>query len=112
MWMMVAETVISLLVLGGALFVLLGALGLAKLPDFYMRLHAPTKASTLGVGGMMLGSLLYFSSRGAGVSLHELLLLLFLFLTAPLTAHMLAKTALHATAVAAATDSSDESQSG
>ncbi|HSB96242.1 MAG TPA: Na+/H+ antiporter subunit G [Spongiibacteraceae bacterium] len=105
MWMIAGEAVISLLVLGGALFVLLGALGLAKLPDFYTRLHAPTKASTLGVGGMMLGSLLYFSSRDAGFSLHELLLLLFLFLTAPLTAHMLAKTALHA----AATDSSDES---
>ena len=90
---------------------LLGAIGLAKLPDFYTRLHAPTKASTLGIGGMTLGSLLYFSWRGAGLSLHELLLMLFLFLTAPLTAHMLAKSALHTTAVTAALDSNAESES-
>lgn len=88
------EIVISACVLLGALFVLLGALGLAKLPDFYSRLHAPTKASTLGVGGIMLGSLVYFSSRGSGASWHELLLTLFLLITAPLTAHVLALAAL------------------
>ncbi len=90
------EIAVSLCVVTGALFVLLGAFGLAKLPDFYTRLHAPTKASTLGIGGIMLGSLLYFNTRGDGFSAHELLLTLFLFITAPLTAHMLAKAALQA----------------
>jgi multicomponent K+:H+ antiporter subunit G len=91
------EMVISVCVVVGALFILLGAFGLAKLPDFYSRLHAPTKASTLGVGGIMLASLLRFSnhaSDGAGISWHQLLLTLFLLITAPLTAHMLAQAAL------------------
>lgn len=88
------EALVALLLLGGSLFVLLGAIGLYRLPDFYTRLHAPTKASTLGVGGVVLGSLLYFSTRGNGVSLHEVLITLFLFITAPVSAHMLAKAAM------------------
>ena len=64
-------------------------------PDFYMRLHGPTKASTLGVGGMIVGSLLFFSTRGEGLSLHEFLIVIFLFITAPVSAHIVAKAALH-----------------
>ena len=79
----------------GAVFALLGSLGLARLPDFYTRLHGPTKATTLGVGGMLVASMLYFSARGDGPSLHELLITLFLFITTPVSAHMLAKAALH-----------------
>ncbi|MEL7941236.1 MULTISPECIES: Na+/H+ antiporter subunit G [Pseudomonas] len=89
------EILVSALLLGGSLFALLGAVGLYRLPDFYTRLHAPTKASTLGVGGVALGSLLYFSS-GSGVSLHEVLITLFLFITAPVSAHLLAKAAMQA----------------
>jgi len=89
------EWLVSVLLLIGAGFALVGSLGLAALPDFYTRLHGPTKASTLGVGSMLVGSILWFSSRDAGVSLHELLILLFLFITAPISAHMLAKAALH-----------------
>lgn len=79
----------------GATFTLLGSIGMAKLPDFFTRLHAPTKATTLGVGGLMLASLLYFSTHGGRIGLHELLLTAFLFITAPVTAHLLAKAALH-----------------
>lgn len=89
------EVVISFFLLIGAAFALIGSLGLLHLPDFYMRLHGPTKATTLGVGGMIIGSVIFFSSRGEGVSLHELLISLFLFITAPVSAHMLAKAALH-----------------
>ena len=59
-----------------------------------MRLHGPTKSTTLGVGGVVAGSVVAFSSQGAGLSLHELLITAFLFLTAPISAHMLAKAAL------------------
>jgi multicomponent K+:H+ antiporter subunit G len=104
------EIVISACVVMGALFVLLGALGLAKLPDFYSRLHAPTKASTLGVGGIALGSLLYFSTRGSGFSWHELLLTLFLLITAPLTAHMLARAALQQRGTVSVNVNSDSNQ--
>lgn len=82
------------LVLGGS-FAFIGSLGLARLPDFMTRLHAPTKNTTLGVGGVVLASITYFSVSTSGLSLHELLIACFLFLTAPISAHLLAKAALH-----------------
>jgi multicomponent K+:H+ antiporter subunit G len=89
------EAVVALFLLLGAAFVLIGSIGLARLDDFYSRLHGPTKATTLGVGGMLVASAVYFSATGAGVSLHEVLVSLFLFMTAPVSAHLLAKTARH-----------------
>lgn len=91
---LVVEILVSLLLLIGSLFTLIGAIGLYRLPDFYTRLHGPTKATTLGVGAIVIGSLLFFSVRGDSLSLHELLLTLFLFITAPVSAHMLAKAAM------------------
>ncbi|MBU1654359.1 MAG: Na+/H+ antiporter subunit G [Gammaproteobacteria bacterium] len=89
------EFLLSFLILAGALFTFIGALGLARLRDFYTRLHGPTKATTLGVGCLLVASSLYFSSQGEGLSLHEVLVTLFLFITAPISAHLLAKAALH-----------------
>ncbi len=89
------EFLIAAFLLIGAAFIFIGALGLLKLPDFYMRLHAPTKASTLGVGGTLIGSAIYFTATGGGISLHEILVTFFLFMTAPVSAHLMAKTALH-----------------
>lgn len=92
MWI---EYLVGFFVLSGATFALIGSIGLAKLPDFYLRLHGPAKATTLGVGGVIAGSALFFSTRGEGLSLHELLIALFLFITAPVSAHIVAKAALH-----------------
>lgn len=92
---MLTEIIVALFLLIGAVFALIGSWGLVHLPDFYLRLHGPTKATTLGVGGMIVGSVIFFSTRGEGISLHELLITLFLFITAPVSAHMLAKSALH-----------------
>ncbi|HAS51221.1 MAG TPA: Na+/H+ antiporter subunit G [Gammaproteobacteria bacterium] len=89
------DLLLSLLILAGAAFTLIGSLGLARLPDFYTRLHGPTKATTLGVGSLLIASSLYFSTRSDGVSLHETLVTLFLFITAPASAHLLSKAALH-----------------
>ncbi len=89
------EVLISLFLLVGASFALIGSIGLIRLPDFYMRLHGPAKATTLGVGGVLIGSMVFFSTRGDGISLHELLVTLFLFITAPVSAHIVAKAALH-----------------
>lgn len=89
------EVLISLFLLIGASFALIGSIGLIRLPDFYMRLHGPAKATTLGVGGVLIGSMVFFSTRGDGISLHELLVTLFLFITAPVSAHIVAKAALH-----------------
>jgi multicomponent K+:H+ antiporter subunit G len=91
---MVLEGLVSVLLLIGAGFTLVGSVGLVRLPDFYARLHGPTKATTLGVGATLLASVIHFSATG-GWSLHELLVIAFLFLTAPVSAHLMAKAALY-----------------
>lgn len=91
----VIELLVSAAILVGGVFALVGSIGLARLPDFYLRLHGPTKASTLGVGGTILASLLFFSWQEQALQLQEVLIALFLFITAPVSAHMLAKAAMH-----------------
>ncbi|KPF50674.1 cation:proton antiporter [beta proteobacterium AAP121] len=81
------------LVLGG-FFLLVGAVGLLRFQDFFMRLHAPTKASTLGVGGVLLASLLVSWAQGQA-GLQVLLITLFVFVTAPVSANLLSLAALH-----------------
>ena len=87
----VLETVASILIVVGAFFLLVGSFGLAKLPDTMRRLHAPTKATTLGIGSLLIASMVYFAGTAGVLSFHELLITLFLFLTAPVSAHMIAK---------------------
>lgn len=89
------EALLSVLVLAGAVFTFIGSLGLYRLDDFYTRLHGPTKATTLGVGCLLVASAAFFSLTTGGISLHEILVALFLFITAPISAHLLAKAALH-----------------
>lgn len=89
------EAALSILILIGAAFTFIGSLGLVRLKDFYTRLHGPTKATTLGVGSLLIASMVHFSSQGNGLSLHEILVTLFLFITAPVSAHLLSKAALH-----------------
>jgi len=86
---------IAFVLAAGAVFTFIGSPGLARLRDFYTRLHGPTKATTLGVGCLLIASSVYFSGQGNGVSLHEILITLFFFITAPVSAHLLAKAALH-----------------
>lgn len=88
------EYLLAFLIIAGGAFTFIGSLGLARLRDFYSRLHGPTKATTLGVGCVLIASAVYFS-RGDELSLHEVLITLFLFITAPVSAHLLAKAALH-----------------
>ena len=90
---MLIEAITSILLLLGGCFALLGAIGLARLPDFFTRLHAPTKATTLGVGMVVIGSVVYFAGQG-NLGWREIGISIFLFLTAPVTAHVLAKAAL------------------
>lgn len=85
------EAVVAGLILIGAFFMVVGALGLARLPDMMRRLHGPTKATTLGIGSLLVASMIYFAALRGSLSIHELLITLFLFLTAPVSAHMLAK---------------------
>lgn len=91
---MIWDILISAAIVIGSVFVLVGSFGLIKLRNPMSRLHAPTKAGTLGVGGILVGSIIYSFVYGEG-SLHELLILVFLFVTAPVTAHFIAKTHIH-----------------
>ena len=86
-----AKLLVSALILVGAFFLFVGSFGFVELPDIMRRLHAPTKATTLGIGSLLIASMLYFALVQGDPSLHELMITLFLFLTAPVTAHMIAK---------------------
>lgn len=89
-----AEIALAALLVVGGVFTLVGAIGLVRFDDFYMRLHAPTKAATLGAGGVLLASMgLAWAQGRPGV--HELLITLFLFVTAPVSANLMAQAALH-----------------
>lgn len=88
------DLVVAALLLVGAFFCLVGSIGLVRLPDFYTRLHAPTKATTLGVGGVLLAAMVHWASYE--YTARELLVMLFLFLTAPASALMMGRAALRA----------------
>jgi multicomponent K+:H+ antiporter subunit G len=88
------KILLSALLLFGTFFIVVGAFGLVKLRDFFKRLHAPTKASTLGVGCLLAASVGYHLVIGEDPQPRELLITVFLFITAPVSAHMMAKAAL------------------
>ncbi len=92
MW---ADALVALLLLAAAFFALVGSIGLVKLSTFEKRLHGPTKAATLGVGGVLIASMIVFAVRDGLASGHELLITVFVFVTAPISAHLLVKSALH-----------------
>ncbi|WP_114348911.1 Na+/H+ antiporter subunit G [Paracoccus lutimaris] len=92
---MIWEFIVSGLLVVGGFFGLVGSYGLVKLPDPMTRLHAPTKSATLGVGGVLLASMIWFPVHHGHFSWHELLITLFLFLTAPVTGFFIAKAHMH-----------------
>lgn len=89
------DVLIAALLVAGAAFALVGAWGLAKLRDFMKRLHGPTKATTLGIGFSLIASMLWFAHAG-GWTGREFLVALFVFITAPVSAHLLVKAVLGA----------------
>lgn len=85
----VLEYLVAALLLAGGFFAVVGSYGLAKLGSFEKRLHGPTKSTTLGVGGILIASMLFHLSWSDSFSLRELLITLFLFITAPVSALMM-----------------------
>ncbi|MEO1138087.1 MAG: monovalent cation/H(+) antiporter subunit G [Pseudomonadota bacterium] len=83
---------LSLLI--GSGFVAVGVIGLLKFNDPMTRLHAPTKVGTIGIGMLLLASMLVAAASGDPSS-HELLIMAFLFVTAPVSAHFIAKVSIH-----------------
>ena len=84
----------EILALAGAVFFLVSAIGLLRLPDFYCRIHAPTKAATLGVILLGLASVLRSLEQGSLIWLEDLAIICFLFLTVPVSSQVLARAAI------------------
>ncbi len=95
---MMVETIavyaISVCLLAGTFFSVVGAIGLLRFNDSMTRLHAPTKVGTMGIGALLLASMIH-SYVFADGSLHELLIMAFLFVTAPISANFVAKVNIH-----------------
>lgn len=92
LWVTIPGTL--LLVLGG-LTTLVGSLGLLRLRDFFSRMHGPSMTNTVGVGAVLLASMLATSALVGRPSFHELLIALFVLMSAPLTSIMLVQAALY-----------------
>ena len=89
---LIIELALAALLVGGGIFALVGSYGLLRLPQPMQRLHAPTKATTIGVGAALVVSALEGIPQSGSISWQELLITLFLLLTAPISALFLAKT--------------------
>jgi multicomponent K+:H+ antiporter subunit G len=89
---LVLELILAVLLVGGGIFTLVGSYGLLRLPQPMQRLHAPTKATTIGVGAALVVSAFNLLPQGGGITWHELLITAFLLVTAPISALFLAKT--------------------
>jgi multicomponent K+:H+ antiporter subunit G len=86
---------VSLLSVIGATLTLLGCIGLVRLESFYERVHAPTLGTSFGAAAILLASILYFSVSGQRPALHEVLILVFVSVTTPVTLMLLARAALY-----------------
>ena len=89
-----ADAVVAALFLLSGVVALVAALGLWRLPDFFLRMHAPALASTLAAWIVTFASIVHFSSRGSGLALHVWLIVIVLSITAPVTTIVLARAAL------------------
>jgi multicomponent K+:H+ antiporter subunit G len=90
----VAAPVAFLLILGG-LIVAIGALGLLRLPDFYQRIHGPAITITLGAGCILIASMLFFSGLQSRPVIHELLITIFVLLSAPVVSMLVMRAAVY-----------------
>ena len=82
------------LLIGGAAITLIGSLGLLRLRSFYQRVHAPTLGTTLGTCAIVIASMIYFSTLGTRPVLHELLIVVFVTITTPITLMILVRAAV------------------
>lgn len=83
------EAVASLLIFAGSALMLLAAVGAVRLPDLFTRMHATTKAGALGVALIMAGVAVYFAD--AGITARAVAIIAFVFLTAPVAAHIIGR---------------------
>lgn len=90
-----AALIVSLLLIVGASIVLIGALGLVRLRTFYQRIHGPAITVSLGAGSLLLASMLYFTVARSRPVVHELIITVFVLLTAPVVSIMIMRAAVY-----------------
>ena len=90
-----AALLVSLLLILGASIILIGALGLMRLRTFYQRIHGPAITITLGAGSLLIASMLYFTVAQSRVVVHEIIITVFVLLTAPVVAMMIMRAAVY-----------------
>jgi len=86
---------VSLLLILGAFIILTGAVGLLRLPTFYQRIHGPAITITLGAGCVLLASMITFTILQSRVVIHELLISIFILMTAPVVSMMIMRAAVY-----------------
>lgn len=89
--MIIIEWMAAILLVAGSVFMLLSALGTLRFPDIFTRMHASTKASSFGVGLMLSACVIYFND--SWTIAQALIIIIFIFLTAPISAHMIGRVA-------------------
>jgi multicomponent K+:H+ antiporter subunit G len=90
----VVEIIVAVLLLASGALVVVAALGLWRLPDFFLRVHAPALATTLAAWIVTLASIVHFSAQEGRLALHVWLVIILLSITAPVTTIVLARAAL------------------
>jgi len=88
-----SANVVAILLIIGATFTLVGSFGLIRLRNFYQRVHAPTLGTTLGTACIALASMIYFSAASGRMAVHELLIVLFVTTTTPISLMVLVRAA-------------------
>ncbi len=89
-----AEALVALLLVASGLAALVGAIGLWRLPDFFLRMHAPAVCYTLGSWTLALASVIHFTAGSGRPSVHVWLIVVILAITSPVTTVLLARAAL------------------
>ncbi len=87
---MITEIIVGILAFLGTLFVLFAAVGMIRMPDTYLRISVTTKAATLGIGLLLLAAAIY--SPEIAITAKVLVIILFILLTAPVSAHLIGRT--------------------
>jgi multicomponent Na+:H+ antiporter subunit G len=87
------EVLIIIMMISGSIFILLAGIGILRMPDVLLRLSATTKAATLGVGSMLFAFALYYDD--IGITARAIATIIFVFLTAPVAAHMIGRSSYY-----------------
>jgi len=90
-----AAAIVALLLVLGATIVLIGALGLLRLRTFYQRIHGPAITITLGTGSILLASMVYFTAEQSRLVVHELIIAVFIMMTAPVVSMLVMRAAVY-----------------